>query len=322
MARKSIVLLKNEGGLLPLDKSARTIAVIGPLAADKDAPLGNWRAQAVANSAVSLLEGIQAAASSRRVVHAEGAKLAVSPRSFLKELTFNTSDRSGFAAALEAARGADVVVMALGEDPYQSGEGRSQADIGFKGLQEELFRAVYEANRKVVLVLMNGRPLVLGSAEGAPAIVEAWHLGSQAGHAIADVLFGTYNPSGKLPVSFPRHGGQLPLYYGQKHTGRGTPIPEVTWSHYTDAPNTPLFPFGFGLSYTTFTYSDVRLSAREIGQGGQLLVSVTVTNSGARAGDRGGPALRARPRRERDPAGEGAEGLPEDRRSRPASRAR
>ena len=141
MARKSIVLLKNEGGLLPLDKAAKTIAVIGPLAADKDTPLGNWRAQAVAGSAVSLLEGIQAAVpSTTRVVHAEGVKLVTGPRNFMARSVINTTDRSGIPAAVEAARAADVVVLAVGEDAFQSGEGRSQVDIGFKGLQEELMQ--------------------------------------------------------------------------------------------------------------------------------------------------------------------------------------
>jgi beta-glucosidase len=285
VARASIVLLKNEGGLLPLDKGARRIAVIGPLAADKDTPLGSWRAQAEANSAVSMLEGIRAAAPSSSVVHAEGAKLVKGQRSFVFELAFNTDDRSGFPAAVEAARGADAVVMALGEDAFQSGEGRSQVDIGLKGLQEELLRAVLEVNKKVVVVLMNGRPLAIpGVAEAVPAIVEAWHAGSQAGHAIADVLFGEHNPSGKLPISFPRHVGQLPLAYNHKNTGRPVPQPIVFWSHYTDAPNEPLFPFGFGLSYTSFSYSDPRLSATEIGRDGELRISVTLTNTGRRAG--------------------------------------
>jgi beta-glucosidase len=285
VARKSIVLLKNEGGLLPLDKAARTIAVVGPLAADKDAPLGTWRAQAVADSAVSLLEGIRAAVPESRVLHAEGAKLTTGQRSFQHELTFNTKDRSGFPAAVEAARGADVVVMAVGEDAFQSGEGRSQVDVGLKGLQEDLVRAVSEVNKKVVVVLMNGRPLALGEAvQGAPAIVEAWHLGSESGHAIADVLFGDYNPSGKLPVSFPRSVGQLPLYYNHKSTGRGAPTATVFWSHYTDSPNTPLYPFGFGLSYTTFTYSDVHVSPRELPRDGRVRISVRVTNTGSRAG--------------------------------------
>jgi beta-glucosidase len=286
VARKSIVLLRNEGGLLPLDKAAKTIAVIGPLAADKDSPLGNWRAQAVAGSAVSLLEGIQAAVpSTTRVVHAEGVKLVTGPRNFMARSVINTTDRSGIPAAVEAARGADVVILAVGEDAFQSGEGRSQVDIGFKGLQEELIQAVLGANKRVVAVLMTGRPLVLGgTAESLPAIVEAWHGGSQAGHAIADVLYGEYNPSGKLPVAFPRHVGQMPMTYAHKNTGRPGPEPGVTWSSYTDVANEPLYPFGYGLSYTTFTYSEPKVSASEIARDGTLQVTTTITNTGPRAG--------------------------------------
>jgi beta-glucosidase len=285
VARRSIVLLKNDG-VLPIDKSVRSIAVIGPLADDKDAPLGNWRGQGAANSAVSLLEGVKAAVSpGTKVLYAEGAKLITSPRNFGAPSVFNTTDRSGFPAAVEAARAADVVLLAIGEDAFQTGEGRSQADIGLKGLQDELFRAVIEANKKVVVVLMNGRPLTIGHvAEAVPALVEAWLLGSQSGHAIADVLFGDYNPSGKLPASFPRLVGQLPLYYGHKNTGRPGPEVGVTWSHYTDVSNDPLYPFGFGLSYTSFTYSGPKLSAAEIAANGRLQVTVTVTNSGQRAG--------------------------------------
>ena len=192
VARKSIVLLKNEGALLPLAKGAKSIAVIGPLANDKDSPLGNWRAQAQANSAVSLLEGIKAAVpATTRVVYAEGVKLVTNERSFLRPNTFNTTDRSGIPAAVKAARTAEVVVVAVGEDAFQSGEGRSQVDIGLKGLQEELLKAIVDANKNVVIVLMSGRPLVLPpAAEKAGAILEAWHAGSQAGHAIADVLTG------------------------------------------------------------------------------------------------------------------------------------
>jgi beta-glucosidase len=219
------------------------------------------------------------------VLYAEGAKLVTGPRNFGAPSVFNTTDRSGFPAAVEAARSADVVLLAIGEDAFQTGEGRSQADIGLKGLQDELVRAVIEANKKVVVVLMNGRPLTIGHvAEAAPALVEAWLLGSQSGHAIADVLFGDYNPSGKLPVSFPRLVGQLPLYYGHKSTGRPGPERGVTWSHFTDVSNDPLYPFGFGLSYTSFTYSEPKVSAAEIGATGQLQVTVTVTNSGQRAG--------------------------------------
>jgi beta-glucosidase len=286
VARKSIVLLKNGNAALPLSKEVGSIAVIGPLAADKDTPLGSWRGQGQKDSAVSLLEGIRAAVSSKtRVVHAEGAKLAVGKRDFAAPLTFNTTDRSGFPSAVQAAKSADLVVMAVGEDAFQTGEGRSQVDIGLKGLQDELLREVHSANKNMVVVLMNGRPLVIDwIAENAAAVVEAWHLGSEAGHAIADVLFGDYNPSGKLPMSFPRHVGQLPLAYNHRNTGRPGPSKDVFWSHYTDAPNTPLYPFGFGLSYTSFKYDKLRLDRTEVDRSGQVQVTASVTNTGKRAG--------------------------------------
>jgi beta-glucosidase len=286
VARKSIVLLQNRGGLLPLDPNRGPIAVIGPLAADKDAPLGTWRGRVEAGTAVSLLEGIeQAVASGVEVRHAEGAPLVVGQRSFVYEVELNDDDTSGFAEAVAAARGAAVVVMALGEDAFQTGEGRSQVDVALKGVQLQLLAAVREVNENLVVVLMNGRPIAIPSLpEAAPAIVEAWHLGSQAGHAIADVLFGKYNPSGKLPVSLPVHVGQEPLYYNHKSTGRPSPTDMVFWSHYTDAPNAPLFPFGHGLSYTTFDYSELLLSATEMEMPGEIEARVTVTNSGERAG--------------------------------------
>jgi beta-glucosidase len=287
VARKSIVLLENGGGILPLDKSAlRKVAVIGPLANDKDSPLGNWRAQAVANSAVSLLEGVKAAVgASTQVVHAEGAKLITGPRNFMSPPVYNTSDRSGFPAAVEAAKGASVVLLAIGEDAFQSGEGRSQADIGLKGVQGDLLHAVVEANPNVVLVLSSGRPLAIEKEiASVKAVLATWLLGSQSGHAIADVLFGDYNPTGKLPIAFPRHVGHLPMSYSHKNTGRPGPEPGVTWSRYTDVPNDPLYPFGYGLSYTTFTYSEPKLSATEMSRGGELRVTTTVTNDGKRAG--------------------------------------
>ncbi len=289
VARKSIVLLKNENQLLPLNKEGQTIAVIGPLAADKDSPLGSWRAKAITNSAVSLLEGIQKAVSNdRNVTYAKGCDLAVGDRSFVNELTINENDRSGFATAVNLARRADVVVMALGEDSWQSGEGRSQVDISLAGVQQELLEAVYAANKNIVVVLMNGRPLeITWMDENVPAIVEAWHLGSEAGNAIADVLFDDYNPSGKLPMTFPRHVGQSPIYYNHKNTGRPRPKEkdQVFWSHYTDAPNTPLYPFGYGLSYTTFEYSPLQLSSHTMTMDGNIDVSVKVTNTGDRDGE-------------------------------------
>ncbi len=286
VARKSIVLLKNQGNLLPLDKTRGSIAVIGALAADKDTPLGSWRGRALSHSAVSLLEGIRTAdGDGVDITYAEGAPLGVGARDFVQELQINYRDTSGFEAAVAAAKAADTVVIAVGEEAFQSGEARSQVDISLKGVQRQLLEAVYAANSDMVMVLMNGRPLVLNwPARNVPAILETWHLGSEAGNAIADVLFGDFNPSGKLPVSFPYHVGQEPLYYNTKNTGRPESKGNVFWSHYTDAPNVALYPFGFGLSYTTFNYYDFKLSAKEIAIGDELTVEVTVENTGERAG--------------------------------------
>ncbi len=287
VARKSIVLLKNENNLLPLSKNGKKIVVIGELAESKDVPLGSWRAQAVTNSGVSLLEGIKNAVVSSDVTFENGPAFVVGQRSFSSGLKFNTTNHSGIAEAKTAAQSADVVVIALGEDCFQTGEGRSQADISLKGLQQELLEEIYSVNKNVVVVLMNGRPLEINwMAENIPAIVEAWHLGSQAGNAIADVLFGDYNPAGKLPVSFPRSVGQLPLYYNHLSTGRGNGNPNaVFWSHYTDERNDALFPFGFGLSYTTFEYSGLQLSENSLTMNGKLSVSVKVKNTGKADGE-------------------------------------
>lgn len=286
-ARKSIVLLKNDNDLLPLRKSGQTIAVIGPLAADKDVPLGSWRARAVTGTAVSLLEGIENAVGDLSTIqYAKGCDLAVGDRGFTQDLTINTTDRGGIPAAAALAKTADVVVLAVGEDCWQTGEGRSQVDIGLAGVQPELVDAVLEANPNTVVVLMNGRPLAIPElAERAPAILEAWHLGSEAGNGIADVLFGDYNPSGKLPISFPRHVGQCPIYYNHLSTGRPTNIEgNVFWLHYTDEENSPLYPFGYGLSYTTFEYDNLRLSNELMDMDGELTVSVDLTNTGERSG--------------------------------------
>ncbi|GAB4424521.1 MAG: beta-glucosidase BglX [Bacteroidia bacterium] len=286
VARKSIVLLKNEGQVLPLKRSG-TIAVIGPLAADKDVPLGSWRGNALSNSAVSLLEGIQAAVGSRaRVRYAQGCRLTDGSRSFVTELRINESDTTGFGEAVRIARGADVVVMALGEDCFQSGEARSRVSLDLPGVQAELLAAVRAVNPNIVLVLMNGRPLVLTDIEPqVSALVEGWFLGSQSGHALADVLFGSYNPSGKLPVSFPRSVGQVPIYYSHKSTGRPSRDDGlVFWTHYTDEQNTPLYPFGYGLSYTRFAIENLRLSAPVIGMDDVLTATVTVRNTGSVGG--------------------------------------
>ena len=286
VARKSMVLLKNEKNLLPLSSSVKSIAVIGPLADDKDTPIGNWRAQGESNSAVSILEGVKNAVGKNvKVAYAKGADLGMGERSFLKPLKINTTDRSGFKAAVEAAKKAEIVILALGEDAFQSGEGRSQVEIGLAGLQQELMEEVYKVNKNIVLVLQNGRPLeITWAAENIPAILVAWQLGTESGNAIADVLFGKYNPSGKLPVSFPRAVGQEPLYYNQKNTGRPSNPSDVTYSAYTDEQKDALYPFGFGLSYTSFEYGDLQLSAGEMTQQDTLTVTVPVTNTGKMAG--------------------------------------
>ncbi|MBJ7880832.1 beta-glucosidase BglX [Gelidibacter salicanalis] len=287
VAKKSIVLLKNDNKILPLSKDIKSIAVIGPLANDKDSPLGNWRGKGDYNSAVSLLEGVKGmVGKNTKIYYEKGIDLTiptVEPGSnqFLHPLKFNTTDASGISAAVAAAKKADVVLLAIGENAYQTGEGRSQVNIGFAGLQNELLEAVYKANKNVVIVLMNGRPMDLSRAsEIVPSILECWHLGSESGNAIADVLFGDYNPSGKLPVSFPYHVGQEPLYYNQKNTGRPYSPNHVTFSGYRDAPKGALYPFGFGLSYTTFEYSDIRLDQTEMAVNGDLKVSVDVKNTG------------------------------------------
>jgi beta-glucosidase len=286
MAKKSIVLLKNEGGLLPLEKEGQSIALIGALAADDNSPLGSWRIAADDHTAVSVLEGMKAY-DGNTLVYEKGADVAMEAGDFVYELPINIRDKSGFPAAVEAAKKADVAVLVLGEHGFQSGEGRSRTDIGLPGVQQELLEAVYAVNPKVVLVLNNGRPLALPwAAENVPAIVEAWQLGTQSGHAIAQVLYGDYNPSGKLPVTFPRDIGQVPLYYNYKNTGRPTPNNpgEVFWSHYIDEENTPQFPFGFGLSYTTFRYDKLQLSAGSFKPGESITISVELTNTGARTG--------------------------------------
>ena len=289
VARESMVLLKNEKQLLPISNRVKSIAVIGPLANDKDSPIGNWRAKATSHSAVSLLEGVKAAAGERVVVnYAEGCKLSIGPRNFTDNMVYNETDRSGFAKAISVAKSSDLVLLAIGEDCFQSGEGRSQTDITLKGLQLELFHEVYKVNKNVVVVLMNGRPIAIPEiAEYAPAILETWHAGTEAGHAIADLLFGHYNPSGKLPVTFPRNVGQCPIFYNYKNTGRPEGMtPEwILYSCYTDSPNTPQYPFGYGLSYTQFKYSDLSIDKNEITEAEALKVKVTVSNTGQVAGE-------------------------------------
>ena len=283
MAKKSIVLLKNENQLLPLKKQGQKIALIGALASDKTSPLGSWRIAAKDNSAVSVLEGMQAY-TGNQLTYAKGADVSLGKTKFTEEVKINTTDKSEFTQAIAVAKKADVVVMVLGEIGYQSGEGRSRTELGLPGVQQELLEAVYNVNKNIVLVLNNGRPLVLNwHQEHLPAIVEAWQLGTQSGNAIAQVLYGDYNPSGKLPMSFPRAVGQIPIYYNHNNTGRPImPTPStVFWSHYQDVENTPLYPFGFGLSYTTFEYSDLQA---QVVSTNEVNVSVTLRNTGTFTG--------------------------------------
>ncbi len=267
IAAQSLVLLKNEGDLLPLDVSQDTIAVIGALADDAKAQLGSWFAAGSRGDAVTVLAGIrEAVGDSARVIYARGA----AP---------DTSDASGIVAAVAAAERAGVAVLVLGETATMSGEAKSRATLDLPGAQQALLEAVHETGTPVVLVLMNGRPLALPwAAENVPAIVEAWFPGTMAGPAVADVLFGEVNPSGKLPVTFPRAVGMVPYHYNHKNTGR----PGV--GDYIDVENTPLFPFGHGLSYTTFEYSDLSFSDTTMTPSGEIEVSTTLTNTGERAG--------------------------------------
>ncbi|HID30944.1 MAG TPA: glycosyl hydrolase, partial [Desulfobacterales bacterium] len=272
-ARRSIVLLKNEGDLLPLKKDIGSVAVIGPLADDRSAPLGPWSCRGNPEDVVTVLDGIKSRVSPKtEVLYAKGCKV----EGALTE---------GIDEAVEVARKSDVAIVVVGESAEMSGEAACRASLDLPGVQEELVRAIHETGIPVVEVLMNGRPLSISwSAEHIPAILEAWFPGIQGGNAIADVIFGDYNPGGKLPVTFPRTVGQVPIYYNHKSTGR-PPSPDKWTSKYLDIPFTPLFPFGHGLSYTRFEYSNLQISRKKIGPDGQVEISVDVRNIGDRKGD-------------------------------------
>ncbi len=266
---ESIVLLKNERSLLPLDK-AGTIAVIGPLADSKEEPLGPWHTQGRADDVVSVLQGIKTKV--QTVLYAQGSGI-------------DDTSRAGFAAAVAAARQAKVAVLVLGERGDMSGEAASRASLGLPGIQQQLLEAVAATGTPVVLVLMNGRPLILEwASDHVPAIVETWFLGIEAGNATADVLFGDVNPSGRLPVTFPRVLGQVPLYYNHRNTGRPPDPNNKFSSKYIDVPVTPRYPFGYGLSYATFAYSNLKLSAARARMSDTITATVTVTNNGRREG--------------------------------------
>ena len=281
IAKKSIVLLKNKNNLLPLKKEGQKIALIGALATDKTSPLGSWRIAADDDTAISVFEGLSQY-SGNTIAYSKGADLTYGKTEFVTELNINTTDKSEFKKAKEIAKNADVVVMVLGEHGFQSGEGRSRTSLDLPGVQQELLEEIFSVNPNIVLVLNNGRPLTINWAdENIPAIVEAWQLGTQSGHAIAQVLYGDYNPSGKLPMTFPRNVGQVPLYYNYKNTGRpNLPGPDsVFWSHYNDEENTPLYPFGYGLSYSTFKYSNLSVT-NNFEKNSKIEISIAVKNIG------------------------------------------
>ncbi len=274
VAARSIVLLKNERDTLPLDKNIKSIAVIGPLADSQQDMIGSWSGDGRKEDAVTLLEGIRAKASpTTKIIYARGCDVA-------------GDSTEEFNEAVRAARQSDVAILAVGESADMSGEASSRASLDLPGRQLDLAKAVIATGKPVVVVLMNGRPLTINwIAENAPAILETWFAGTQAGNAIADVLFGDVNPGGKLPVTFPRAVGQVPIYYNHKNTGRPPDPNNKYTSKYLDVPVTPLYPFGYGLSYTTFKISNLQLSAARIPANGKLTVSVEIENTGKRAGD-------------------------------------
>jgi beta-glucosidase len=279
-AARSMVLLKNTGPVLPLSPGLRSVAVVGPLGDDTANLHGAWAGPGAGRfPAVSVLAGIRAAAPTATV-------------SFTAGCTVSGTDTGGIAAAVDAARAADVTVVVVGESSDLSGEAASRSNLGLPGVQGQLVRALRDAGRPLVLVVLAGRPLVLGDeVDAASAVLIGWHPGIQGGHAVADILSGAVNPGGKLPVTFPRSVGQLPIYYAHENTGRPADPSDKNTSKYLDLPSTPEFEFGFGLSYTTFDISGLTLSPTKVPANGirsgrsTVEVKATVTNTGGRPGD-------------------------------------
>lgn len=271
-ARRSMVLLKNEG-CLPFDRGDR-IAVIGELAASRRDLLGSWKAAGEWDDMNSILDAVRAYNGAANVIYAEGCRKI-------------GSDRSGFSEAMDAVAQADKVLMVIGEDWDWSGEAASRTDIGVPGIQSELLKMIASAGKPVAVVLLNGRPLVLEEeSKAADAILEAWYPGTMGAEAVTDIVFGQYNPSGKLTMTFPRSVGQIPLFYYEKNTGRPIYLPNDKYkSKYLDSPNEPLYPFGYGLSYTDFKYSNLILSSPKMKKGHTIDATVTVTNIGSRTGE-------------------------------------
>ena len=287
IAGQSFVLLKNEKQILPLKKNQK-IALIGPLANDKNNMLGTWAVSADPQLSIPVLMGMQQQTNATSIVYAKGANITddttlakkVNVFGLRVDIDKRTPDDM-LQEALSTANASDIVVAVLGEASEMSGEAASRSDISLPASQIKLLNALYATGKPVVVVLMSGRPLVLTNMiEGATAVLHVWHAGIEAGNAIADVLFGEVNPSGKLSMSFPYSVGQIPVYYSQKTTGRPMDPNNKFSSKYLDIPNEPLFPFGYGLSYTQFVYGDVQLSTNKISKAGAFTATVALTNKG------------------------------------------
>ncbi|MEH7155736.1 glycoside hydrolase family 3 C-terminal domain-containing protein [Neobacillus drentensis] len=273
MAQRSIVLLKNDENILPLKKNLKKIAVIGPLAENKKEMLGTWAITGDSEDVVTVLSGIQSVVDKNtEIVYSKGCEVTGD-----EGLDFNT--------AVQIANESEVIIAVVGENAEMSGEASSRMDLNLPGRQEELLKALHQTGKPVVVVLINGRPLSLPwAAENVSAIVEAWQLGIQSGNAIADILFGDYNPSGKLVATFPYSVGQVPIYYNHPKTGRPASKIKFT-SKYIDGPSEPLYPFGFGLSYTTFEYKNLVISSSEVTKDSKVTINVDVQNTGDRSGE-------------------------------------
>ncbi|MGI9035009.1 MAG: glycoside hydrolase family 3 N-terminal domain-containing protein [Pyrinomonadaceae bacterium] len=272
-AAESFVLLKNNNETLPVAKTTKKIAVIGALANDKKSMNGAWSGDGQPEDAVTLLEGLKnKLGNSAKIEYAAGCDA-------------KCEDTSGFDEAVKIAKNSDFVILAVGEDSDMSGEASSRTNIDLPGRQLDLVKAINATGKPYAVVLMNGRPLTISwLAENSPAILETWFAGTEAGNAIADALFGDANPGGKLPMTFPRSVGQIPIYYNELPTGRPAGVDKKYASIYIDSPNTPLYPFGYGLSYTTFKLSNLRLSSGKITKTGEIKISVDLENTGKRAG--------------------------------------
>ena len=292
-AGRSMVLLRNEDGLLPLSKELKNVAVIGPLADSMEATEGPWMAFGHKPNAVTVLQGVRDMLTDANVTFAPGPDIRRDiPHPFgefdliAKKPAQSPEDaETAFQDAVEVARNADVVIAVMGESHDMAGEFASRGSLDLPGRQEELLKVVNALGKQVVLVLINGRPLSINwAAEHVPAILEAWEPGSEGGNAVADILFGDVNPGGKLPTCFPRSGNHSPLYYARVLTHAPESKPGYL-SRYWDGPTTPLYPFGFGLSYTTFSIQDLKLSSSQVKTGETVTVTADVTNTGKVPGD-------------------------------------